>query len=247
MSAFDYILGAVAYIYAYEREDGYKFSSDPIALSKDFADKYDHELPKEVADRVVDELDRLEFISLIRDKYAGTILQFDQDKFNSRYSNLADRSYRKFLSLAQPAPEIYLKAISNPQLWNDLGEEGDFATESDRDAVQQERIPASDRLVTVSHNSDEGQLLQLSLDQIISELETNNAIAAEAGEDRERLIAEARASRELVLGEKISTGKLQSLVLSFFQEIGKKFREKASEWSVDKVISVLLKILELLK
>jgi len=246
MGPFDYLVGATAYLYAYEPDGGLRFPDTAAQIAEHFEKKYDHSIDIALANRILEELSRLEFIGLTIDKYAGELIEFDQDKFNSRYDSLSKENQKVFISIHSQALDFYERAISNEKLWKDLSLETDSgALSEDRGAL--DRIPASDRIVTISHNSEDGQVLALSLTQIIDDLEKNNSIAAEAGGDRERLLAEAKASRELLRGETISSDKLKFLVLRFFEEIAKKFREQTATWTLDQVFSVLLKILDLLK
>jgi hypothetical protein len=240
-SAFDYIVAASAYVFVYE-SDELTFPEDEAAFQKSFQEFYRKEIDKDIARRILLELSNLGLIAVRHEKYAGTIISFKQGDFDQRYVELAESGYAKFIRPGDNANEIYRRTLNNNDFWRDLADEYQGI-----DAQPDPNIPASDRVVTLSHNSEQGKLIIGALDRISDDLQTNNQIADEAGQDRDRLVAEAKAAKELIKGDRISISKLRTMIWSFFKEISDKFREKAAEWSVDEVLAVLAKILEMLK
>ena len=145
--------------------------------------------------------------------------------------------------MSHSAGEVYRRTIKNDRFWSDL----EAAINGGDTQQVLDLVPASDRIVTILHNSEEGKVLISAIDNVIDNLETNNEIAAQAGQERDRLISEGKASRQIILGVDVSAKNLKNLVWSFFKEISIKFRAKSADWGVDKAMDLIEKILDLFK
>ena len=241
-NAYNYLVAAAAYVFAYE-EDEVEFPDNEAELSKRFLEFYGKEISVELSRRIIFSFGEVGLIGVVEEEYAGLIISFDQSNFDSTFGRLADAKHGKFIDVSQSAGEVYRRTINNDRFWADL--ETALKDGGDQQAIK--LAPASDRIVTILHNSEEGKLLISSIDKIVDNLETNNEVAAQAGQDRDRLISEGKASRQIILGVEVSAKNLKNLVLSFFKEIYAKFKAKSAEWGVDKAMDLIEKIIEFIK
>ena len=245
---FEYLVGATAYIFVYPQNDDERFPDSFERVQEAFQRFYDKALDLDRVKRVVRELARLSFITLVEDRYAGEVIEANDHHYDTRYRFLSDRKYKKFFKVSDSAGTIYRKVLSNPLFWEDLAtDEAEELAAPEPGELNVEEVPAADRVVTISHNSEEGQILELSVSHIVGDLETNNAVANEAGDERDRLIAEGKATHGLLKAERISLSNLRTLIWNFFQEVAKKFEGRAVEWSVDKALMILSKLFEMME
>ena len=238
----EYVVAAAAYQHCLLKSGEFEFPKTVEDFVISLNSFYNCSIDKDIAAGVLRRLAALDFVVMRNDKYAGVIISAQQDSFDSRYLALCELKPEIFVRPMNDAWIFYSKSMNNPLLWADLsGEAIENISNIDNN------IPASDRVVTLTHNSEESRTVISAIECVVDDLETNNEIASEAGESRERLVSEGKAAIELIRGEKISWLKANGLILEFLKEIAKKFSSKVADWGLDGAIQIMHKILDLLK
>lgn len=240
----DYLVAAASYRYSYIEEKDFSFPSSAMELARELGDYYQANVDVGVAERVIQEMSRLGILSYSQDKYAGPEISANSENIDSKYEEMSLKDPQIFRPLSLGTREFFIRVLANPVFWTDVNEQ--LVHEAVGDHTK-DIIPAADRFVTILHNSDEGKLIDASLDMVINDLNHNNEIADSAGSDRPRFIAEAKASREVLRGETIRRSALIEVVWKFFRELLGRFKQKASDWGIEKVISLLDQMLDLIK
>lgn len=245
VSPIDYLAAAVAE--EIRRPSGIEVT-DLAAIKTIFA-KRGVELVDNDAQRVALRLQSLGFLRVVKDEYAGQyyepasagVMPFRIDRLKK------NESAPGFIYALSGGPTLLSRAFANQKFWSDfeagLDEEPEQGLQGTFDVDQ---VPASDRIVTLSHNSPEGQALAQAVQAVVDDLNVNNAVADEAGPERERLIAEGKASIELLRGERLRKSALIELIWKFLKEVAAKFKEKAVDWGVDHALEVMAKMMDLL-
>lgn len=242
-SAIDYLTAAVAYQHCLQNEDSWTFPKEASELCSSFEGFYSKKIEKRAADLVFRRLADFGLIQIREDRYAGLVVIVEQDAYDSRYLSCCDEFPSIFIRPRHEAWQFYRKAMASDDFWHDLGIELKNQSE---DPIQKNfvsQIPASDRFVTLTHNSPEAKEIDGVIECIVTELRESNSIAEIAGADRDRLVAEGNASRDLLRGEQISWDKMRTLVLTFLKEVSKKFKDEAISWGVSKAIALISKLL----
>ncbi len=238
----EYIVASAAYQYCFEEEDSFAFPKTVDGFIDQFNFRYSCKMTPDLGRSVLKNLRDLGFIRIVEDKYAGLIISADQTQFDNAFSLSCSKRPDIFLSPISDGAIFYNNALSNSQLWSDL-QSSDWSSDLVSLESEFEAVPASDRFVTLTHNSPEYKEIDGAIDNALIDLQENNFIAEAAGSDRDRLIAEGKAARSLISGEIISWEKLRSVVLSFLREVSKKFKEESIKWGVAKALTVVTKLL----
>lgn len=205
-----------------------------------FKSAFDVELADEWSEKLIGRLAQLQFVNVDDDKYIGRTISTSKATIEYRFGRVARQA--NIFGRARANGREWLKRVfSASAFWEDLAQSP--ASEPDSEDMLGE-IPASDRTVTVLHNSEDGKVLNSGLDLIEQDLSTNNEVADEAGEDRERLLSEVKASRTLLWSERLRVDVLRSVILKFLKEISEKFKVKSVDWGVSQMIDVIEHILK---
>ncbi|WP_156678969.1 hypothetical protein [Sphingomonas profundi] len=239
-SSIEYVASALAYHF-YLRDEKIGGPSSLSDLKATFKNEFDHELSDKAVLETASWLEENSFIKLYNDRYAGMLLSYDQNDFNAAYRQFREKLPESILARGWSFNfELFSKVFSQSRFWQDL--------EDDSEKVQSEKafglIPASDRTVTVLHNSSEGADISAGLLLIEDELSTNNQVASDLGEDRDRLLGEVKASRLIIWSQHIRADVLSGLILGFLRELIKRIPEKAASLGVDRIIKLIEKILD---
>ncbi|MBD8618091.1 hypothetical protein IFT67_04075 [Sphingomonas sp. CFBP 13728] len=209
-------------------------------MSNDYKVSFD----AHAVDLILRQLSKWKMANIVDDEYAGELIQLGRARSDEAW----DEADSVILGRAwEGGGGWFDRVFRNEKFWSAVEHEltdnlgAPIVTEPVNDPV-----PASDRIVTISHNSPEGTLIVSAINTALLDLDQNNLIAAEAGGERERLVAEGKASIELLKGERIKRGALIEVVWKFLKEIMSKFKEKSIDWGVDKSVAILEKMLDLL-
>ncbi|WP_156405261.1 hypothetical protein [Sphingomonas sp. Root710] len=240
----DYLVAAITYRFAQEGTD-FDFPDNFADLKKDLDIYFSIDIDHSFLRHAVEIMDKIGIISFTEDRYAGESLSAKQDDIDDYYKKAAEDEGTVFVPISEKASEFYDRVFENKQFWIDL--QNQISSEISGDIRKLTAVPASDRVVTILHNSEEGRVIEESLDLIISDLNLNNEIASSAGADRPRFIAEAKAAKELVRGESVRKSALIEILWKFLREISAKFKEKIGDWGIEKVLQLLDDMLDLIK
>jgi hypothetical protein len=163
-----------------------------------------------LANRLFDELLAIGVIDKIDDDFAGTYYQLRNDVWQVRRSTglSSDNIYKKSKAIGAG---FFPAALSN---YANLHAPSDFSEQLGIMA------PASDRVVTLSHN----QITELDepLSTFIQELEHDNGIPDAPG-IKERILGQIRAGRELILAGSFKAHLLYMTLLSGLAELIKRY------------------------
>jgi hypothetical protein len=92
---------------------------------------------------------------------------------------------------------------------------------------EQEYVPASDRFVTIDHNSTEYKETEEALKATIEAVRGNNEYGESDPDDREQRLAELEAGITLLRPLRVALEKIRSVLLPPLKYLGKKFADNA--------------------
>ncbi len=209
-----------------------------------FLEAYGYEISD---DAISDALERMgdgKLLSVDNDQFAGTYITVQKTAFSSQFKEVAQVIPASPLGIALRAKRPWLENVfGNERFWEELNAPQDENEHDDR-ISEQSPVPASDRTVTLLHNSPERIEIESAMQSLSEKLRTSNEIATELGDDRERLSAELEASQAGLRPEKIRAGFIRDTVLKVLRDIGTKLKDKAIELGVDRLIALFEIILE---
>lgn len=162
-----------------------------------FLNRYSYPITDLQVEAGVRRLAALGLLNLVEDDYAGSVLRpILEPNITLR---LIDLKKQKELSVLNKAvlgsQDLLPRVFSNPRYWRDLQGEIDPSPEDAGITVDQEMVPASDRLVSVSHN--QYSAIDPPLAELVEAVERDNGLPDEPG-FRERVIGHIRAGREFL-------------------------------------------------
>lgn len=141
----------------------------------------------------------------------------------------------------QASRELEADGFLNCRLYAQLGDSGpddgidvtitgegyDFAESLINSPDATDTAPASDRIVTLDHNSAGYQEARDSLDNTIAAVKGNNELAADDPEDRERQVAELESGRRLLEATRVRVEAVQTVLVSILKRLIAKFTDHA--------------------
>jgi hypothetical protein len=135
-------------------------------------------------------------------------------------------------------------AYDNPDFWNDL--DAEIASEPETPdaaelAISQE-VPASDRLVSLSHN--QFKEIDEPTGELLDELERDNGIPDHPGL-KERLAGQIRAGRELLRAGEFQLDIFRSTMLSGLAELKDRYGDHAIGAAASALLTLILHVLGL--
>lgn len=136
------------------------------------------------------------------------------------------------------------RAFSNEKFWSDLdakiASQGDTKFETILD--NPEEIPASDRIVSLSHNQfkeiDEGTA------ELLEALERDNGIPENPGL-KERLVGQINAGRELLRAGEFQLAIFQATMLSGLKEVSDRYGDHVIGAAASALMTLILHVLEI--
>jgi len=102
--------------------------------------------------------------------------------------------------------------------------------------------PASDRMVSINHNSAEYQQTETALTELMDKIRSNNEFNEREPNQRNQVLAELRAAQELIKADQVSTRKVDALVTGTFIYLIEKFADApigelaSSTWALLKAL-----------
>ena len=196
-SKLDYIAGAIiSHIQEKKLTAGLESDDD---IWRIFHNAYGRELSDPQMQLLVKRLAKLGFIKVYRDEYAGTFYTAAYGiSLGTRAGMVPDKAefsiFKKAISEGGP---LLRRVFENPKFWEDLeieiDENADEATANDSEIVTD--IPASDRVVTLTHNQQVE--LEVQTTEIIEAVEKQNQIDGDPSL-RSKILGQLKAGLELI-------------------------------------------------
>ena len=100
-------------------------------------------------------------------------------------------------------------------------------------------VPASDRIVSRSHNQATLEKAEEQLEVIVESLKSDNEVGDSLGDEKELILSEAMASKELVKSKSFRLSKLIQLVLPSLRYLAEKFGAAAIGEAAKNLITLL--------
>jgi hypothetical protein len=193
-------------------------------------------------DVVVEVLDRMKkggLLDISDDEFAGVYITLQKTSFSSQFKSIGESIPESPMGMALKGKRPWLDSVfNNETFWKELSSFSSAdASESENNDFEVD-IPASDRIVTLLHNSPERIEIEAGMQRLSETLRTNNEIASELGEDRERLSAEFEAANVGIKTERIRAGFISDTVLRILRELGTKLKDKAIDLGVERLVAL---------
>lgn len=205
-----------------------------------FLENFGVDLDEVILSRALFLMDDLNLIRIDEDVYAGQFITLQKTSFSSQFKEVAEQVPDSPLATVLRGRRQWIEQVlDNAAFW----EEARKPSATDGETLD-EQVPASDRMVTLLHNSPERLEIATGLEALSESLRTNNEVAAELGDDRERISAELEASRAGIQPERIRAGFIRETVLKVLRELGTKLKDKAMELGVDRLIVLFETLLD---
>jgi hypothetical protein len=162
-----------------------------------FSNKYAYPITQIQVEAGVRRLAALGLLNLVEDDYAGSVLRpIFEPNITLRLLDLHKEEELTELNKAVAGSQDLLpRVFSNPRYWSDLQEEIEPSSEDEGMDLGQVIVPASDRLVSVSHN--QYAAIDPPLAELVEAVERDNGLPDEPG-FRERVLGHIRAGREFL-------------------------------------------------
>lgn len=194
-SAADYI--AAALIVEVRRNDEKLSGTSPEQFAGLLKERYGFELKEVQINAALRRLAELGLVALTEDEYAGSFLRFPSaTSLEIRIGNLKNKQPdARFFRALGGGEKLLERAFANAKFWRDFDAEVSTDSTSILSVPSPAFAPASDRIVTLSHN--QYAALSEPLDDVIEAVEQNNGIPEEPG-FRERVLGQLKAGREFL-------------------------------------------------
>ncbi|MEM7690652.1 MAG: hypothetical protein AAF291_16685 [Pseudomonadota bacterium] len=148
----------------------------------------------------------------------------DSNEIYNSFKEIGERFFEDAFDAIRDDPDLGSEPFNN-----DNGGGGDESTTS---------IPASDRLVTVSHNQSEE--LEKEIDKVLCEVEAFNSVDGEDGL-REAVIGQLKAGRELIRAGWFKVYTLEVTLLSALRFLAERYEKEAVGALAAGLIAALIK------
>lgn len=103
-------------------------------------------------------------------------------------------------------------------------------------------VPASNRVVSKSDNRDAFDAISADLETIEAEIASDNQVGAQLGDDRELIIGEISAAKELVKQPRFHLSRIAELILPALKYLSEKFSGAAIGETAKHLIKLLLEL-----
>lgn len=198
------------------------------------------------ADYLVFLLERSNLLRVTRDRYAGTyVTPPPSGAILLRIETLrGERSTPDGLGyVLRGGVPLVSRALQNGEFWDDLNSEIDAHGNNDFDGASvTTEIPASDRVVTLSHN--QFNEIDEPTGALLKELERDNGIPDQPGL-KERLMGQISAGRELLRAGEFSLEIFRLTMLTGLTELKDKYGDHAIGAAASALLTLILHILGL--
>ncbi len=204
---------------------------------------YNRKIPAENLEATLKMMADVKLIDIDDDPFAGRYISLQKTAFTSQFKLIAEELPDSPIAIILRAKRPWIDSVlANEEFWKVAAAPPTGAASDDDHDLDE--IPASDRSVTLLHNSPERAEIEHGLSDLVETLRTSNEVADQLGEERERISWELEAAKVAIRSERIRVGYIKDSVLKTLRELGKKLKEKAIDLGVDKLISLFEMILD---
>jgi hypothetical protein len=215
-------------------------------LIAEFYGRYDWSIDLIALEKALRSLERKEFLSVTKDKYAGESLRFQNISSDDALLRKLDDQDVELFSKGKLGGVAWFKEVfHNPNFWSDLDgdilmevashEENDYPNTS----VELD-IPASNRIVRLDDNRPTVELLASDLKSLAEEIRENNLASNELGDERTLVNGEILAAEVLVGQPAFRLGRLYSLVIPTLRFLADKFASGAIGEMAKRIIALII-------
>jgi hypothetical protein len=203
---------------------------------------YDVDLNDLQAEMTARRLEQLGFLRRISDQYAGTyFVPAGSINILLKISDLEkNENNSQLVKALAGGPRLFQRAFKNDDFWDDLNEDlEEIPSHSDEpeDHLPVENVPASDRIVTLSHNQQIE--LEVSSTELIDGLAKENSIDGDASL-RERFLGQLRAGRELIRAQTFRVYLLYESILTVLNSLIERYQGQAIGQVAKKLLDLLI-------
>jgi hypothetical protein len=189
-------------------------------------------------------LEKYGFIQITSDQYAGDyITPLTGWGVSYRLNKIKESGASQGLAyVLERGSRLMERAFSNSQFWKDLDAEiaaSEIEGEDDEISVA-DVIPASDRLVSLSHN--EFKEIDEPTGALLEELERDNGIPDQPGL-KERIVGQIRAGRELLKAGEFVMSTFKATMIAGLEELKSRYVDHAISAAAGALLTLILHIL----
>ncbi|GGO90251.1 hypothetical protein [Stakelama pacifica] len=211
-----------------------------------FSEEFGRDLPELALDLALDLMADLQLVDLNDDEFVGTYITTQKTAFLSRFKEIAQYLHGSPIAIVAKAGRPWIEEVfANEMFWDRVQERlSDQQSDESREIEENFEIPASDRTVSLVHNSAERIEIEQGLNEISDTLRTSNEVAEVLGDDRERISAEVEGVKAVLKSERVRLGYIRDSVLKVLGELSKKLKDNAIQLVVDRLLILFEKILD---
>ena len=205
-----------------------------------FANAYDRDLAPDHAEVVARRLEQLGFIRRVSDEYAGTyFVPVGSINLLIKIARIIEKEPDSRIAKGlNGGQQLFSRVFANDRFWDDFraeiqsGDEGVVPQQISVDAV-----PASDRIVTLSHNQ---QLeLEESANDLIEKVSRENAIDGDSTV-RQVVIGQLSAARELLRAQSFRAYLMYETLVGILNSLIEKYGGQAIGEAAKKLLDLLI-------
>jgi hypothetical protein len=184
------------------------------------------------------------FISIVSDEYAGDyITPLSGWGVSYRLNKIKEQNSSHGIIYALDGGDILItRAFQNPKFWADL----DAQTEQNIDEVTQveleatDEAPASDRIVHRDKSRVEIEVIEADIRGLVEEIESNNEVSIELGNDKELLTGELKTAETLIGQPVFRLSTMSNLAMPVLRYLADKFASGAIGELAKRLIAALI-------
>ncbi|WP_353204466.1 hypothetical protein [Sphingomonas sp.] len=205
-----------------------------------FGAAYQRDLTEEHADIVARRLEQLGFLERVNDEYAGTyFIPVSSLNILMKTSTIATNEPESQLAKGlKGGGRLLNRVFANPKFWEYFrGELGRPDSIIDEGRAETSEIPASDRIVTLSHNQQIE--IEASADALISDVSKENSVGGD-GELRQIVLGQLRAGRELIRAQSFKAYLLYQTLFQVLGSLIERYKGQAIAQTAKKLLDLLI-------
>lgn len=112
-----------------------------------------------------------------------------------------------------------------------------------QNTLGKQEAPASDRIVSLDHNSSEYQIVMKKLEELKDTLRKNNQLAIEEPQDQSRVIAEISAAQDLLKAPRVRVDIVKDIIVTALKYIGHKIADNIVDIAIKAIFLGLTALL----
>jgi hypothetical protein len=240
-----YIVAALGLAISESSADAVRALNKSSDFEDFFKEAYGYVIPPSALSSIITMMHETDLITIDDDAFAGEFISTQKTAFSTQFRRLAEQVPKSPLAVVLRAKRPWIeKVFSSEAFWEELKQIDDRPSVEQVGSEINIAVPASDRTVTLLHNSPERLEIQADLGEIADTLRTSNEIASELGDDRERIVAELSSVEAGLASERIRVGFIHSSVMPVLTELGLKLKDKGIGLVVERLIALFTALIE---